>query len=277
MKKVLVVVLAVIAVTAVVLGLYGYKHGWFTKKPEPPPTAVKPTPPPASYLVREQEKLPPVDQTLTKRLIDTTQTGNVAEPVSILLDPAKDPTSRNEAANLLHRSGYQGLVDDLIKVLNNPAEGPLFRSYCIQHLWMCGKDASIEEGQKAKVMGVLRSSLADRHAKVRREALLALVRLKDPLGRETAIKWLTAPEGADARDASIRCVEELNLRDQAPAIRQLAHDPDENTAVMAIATLGRWEDQASRTIFEEAVKSRSPRLQAAGKAALRHLDKGGKS
>ena len=69
-----------------------------------------------------------------------------------------------------------------------------------------------------------------------------------------------------------RCAEDLNLRDQAPAIRKLVGDPDESTAVQAIGTLGRWGDEASRSLFEEAAKSKNLRLQNAAKAALKRLN-----
>ena len=103
--------------------------------------------------------------------------------------------------------------------------------------------------------------------------------MKEPLGQEMAIKWLTAKEGEGARDVAVRCVEDLGLRDQAPAIRKLAADADESTAVQAIGTLGRWGDESSRVIFGEAAKSKNPRVQNAAKAALKWLDgaKGGQS
>ena len=126
--------------------------------------------------------------------------------------------------------------------------------------------------ERAKITEVLRGAIADRHTRVRRESLLALCRLHEPLGQETAIKWLTAKEGEGARDVAIRCIEDLDLHDQAPAIRKLSTDPDESTTVQAIGTLGRWKDEASRPLFEEALKSPSQRLQRAGRAALSHLE-----
>jgi HEAT repeat protein len=67
-------------------------------------------------------------------------------------------------------------------------------------------------------------------------------------------------------------MEDLDLRDQAPAVRKLTTDSDESTAVQAIGTLGRWGDEASRSLIEEALKSKSQRTQNAAKAALRRLD-----
>ena len=225
---------------------------------------------PTSYLIAEKDPLTQADPDLTRRLIDTLKIDNPAETVAILLDIKKDATTRNEAANLLRRSGFSGLTDGLIKSLADPSEGPLWRSFCIQHLWMNTEGASDEE--RTRITEVLSRSIADRHTRVRRESLLALCRLHEPQGQETAIKWLTAKEGEGARDLTIRCIEDLNLRDQAPAVRKLISDPDESTSVQAIGTLGRWSDEASRPLFEEALKSKSQRIQNAAKAALRRLD-----
>lgn len=239
------------------------------------PEAMKPpeTPPP-SYLTTEQDPPTEAQPELTRRLIATRKAEDMGEVAGILLDAKKDAACRNEAANLLRRSGYAGLTGDLIKALDSPAEGPLFRSYCVQHLWTSA--AAAGPAEKKRIIGVLRGALADRHVRVRREALLALCRLKDAVGREAAVKWLSAKEGAGARDVAVRCVEELGLREQAPAVRKLAGDPDESTAVQAIGTLGRWGDEASRKIFEAAAKSPSARLQAAGRAALRRLEEPGR-
>ncbi|GEM_PF-2499171 len=84
MKKVLLTVLVVAVTAGATVGIYGVKKNWFGKKPEPQPKVETKAPTPApSYLVREQEKLPPVDPVLTKRLIDTPQAANTSEPVAI--------------------------------------------------------------------------------------------------------------------------------------------------------------------------------------------------
>jgi HEAT repeat protein len=125
--------------------------------------------------------------------------------VSVLLDAKDDDTVRNEAVSLLRRSGYPRLTDDLVKVLNNPDEGPRFRAFCVQHLWQNGRSAGPEELER--ITAELLPALGDRHLPVRREALLALVRLRDPKGEETAVEWLVTAdvEKADGlRDAAIR-------------------------------------------------------------------------
>jgi len=120
------------------------------------------------------------------------------EPLGTLLDPQKDDTKRNEVANSLRESGYKGLTEDLITVLDNPDEKARFRSFAVQHLYNNYADAG--ESEKQKIREVLYKSLKDRHVKVRREALLALVRIGDPKGKETAVKWLTDKDKDNVRD-----------------------------------------------------------------------------
>lgn len=266
-------------VVAVGLGVFVALRGRHPDQPVAdikPPEVAKPAPTapagPTPYLLAEKDPPTQADPELPKKLIATQTAENVQEVVAIMLDIGKDATTRNEAANLLRRSEYVGLTESLVKSLGSADEGPLWRSWCVQHLYLNYEKAMPDE--KERIAGVLRVSLSDRHTRVRREALLALCRIGDPLGRETAAKWLSAAskEGEGARDVAIRCCEDLDLRDQAPAVRALARDPDESTAVQAIGTLGRWTDESSRPLFEEAARSKNQRLQNAARAALRRLD-----
>ena len=116
--------------------------------------------------------------------------------------------------------------------------------------------------------------MARRTQKVRREALLALVRLGDDAGKRAAVRWLLAEEAEGVRDAAIRCVRELDLREQAPAIRRFVRDEDEVVRIAAIVTLSQGGDEESRKAFEEAAKSESVRLQRTGRAAIERLGAG---
>ena len=89
-----------------------------------PPTSADPM----DYLIKEKDPPTQVAPELTKRLINTLSIDNPTDTAAIMLDTEKDATLRNEAANLLRRSSYAGLTDDLIKSLNSPEEGPLWRS-----------------------------------------------------------------------------------------------------------------------------------------------------
>jgi len=218
--------------------------------------------------------------------------------VAVLLDPKDSDTARNEVANLLERSNYPGVADALCKVLDNPAEKPRFRSFAAQHLGMlltgAGSKPALqnhpqgapslpaplppgEREVREKAAAKLHECLADRHVEVRREALLALVRIKDPQAIELAVRWLQ-PETTNLKpetqvlDLAIRCVHELDLREHIPTVRKYLHDPNEVVRIAAIVALSQWGDEESRPAFEEAANSKSVRLQRAGQAALRRLD-----
>jgi len=217
------------------------------------------------------EPVIPTNPILVKKLINTSQARNTEPTVKLLLDVNVDDTSRNEAANLLRRSGYSGLTDDLVKVLNNPNEGPRFRSFCVQHLWMNHEKASSKE--RKIIVEALKKSLVDRHIPVRREALLALVRLKDPIGKITAVKWLKAEDTDNVRDLAIRCVKKLDLREHIPTIRSYLSYKNSTIRIATIVALSEWGDETSRPSFEAAAKSKIYRMQKAGKAAIKRLDK----
>lgn len=192
---------------------------------------------------------------------------------TVMMDWKDDAVVRNEAVNLLRRSGYEQLTSDLIQVMKVPEEGPRFRAFCMQHLWQQLGKAGHEE--REKIASVLHQSLADRHVEVRREALLALVRMRAPQGQDTAVAWLSSsgPDADAVRDLAIRCVQELGLRTQIPNVRKHVRSSNEVVRIAAIVALSQWGDEESRPAFEEAAKSSSVRLQRAGKAALERLDK----
>ncbi len=189
----------------------------------------------------------------------------------VLTNPLDDDTVRNEVANLLRRSKYPGLTDALFHVLDHPAEKPRFRSFAVQHLWQQWDGA--DDDARGDIESRLRALIEDRHVEVRREALLALVRMKDPRGRETAVRWLatSGPEFDGVRDLAIRCVYDLNLREHLPLIRNHVRNPNETIRIAAIVALSYWKDEESRSAFEDAAESSVVRLQRAGKAALIRL------
>jgi len=192
--------------------------------------------------------------------------------VSVLLDTSDDDTVRHEAAELLRRSGYPGLTDVLIKVLNNPEEKERFRSWAMQHLGVNARSGT--EAERGRIFPLLHAALADRHTAVRREALLALVRVKDPQGVETALKWLDdpSPDMDAVRDLCVRVVREQNLREHLPRIRELLRSPNDDVKRQAMVTVGEWGDEESRPLLEEAAKSGNPLVKSAATAALKRLD-----
>jgi HEAT repeat protein len=214
-----------------------------------------------------------VSADITSRIPRIRHDEDIPAVVSVLLDTKDDDAVRNEAANLLRRSDYPRLTDDLIKVLNSPDERPRFRAFCVQHLWQ-----NTETAGPAELDGIeaaLHSALEDRHAPVRREALLSLVRMRDPKGEETAVKWLLDEHADGVRDAAIRCVRELDLREHIPTIRKYLRDGDEVIHIAAIVTLSQWGDEASRPAIAEAAESNSFRLRRCAEMALKRLGHSG--
>ena len=243
-------------------------HKPVTVVPYVPPSTHNPEL--ARFVNREAEGR--VTPDLSTRLPKVQHPDDVKAVVSVLLDTQDDDTVRHEAASLLHRSNYAGLTDDLLKVLNNPAEKERFRSFVVQHLWSQTEKA--KPAEKARITEVLHASLADRHTAVRREALLALVRLKDPQGVETALKWLDdpSPDRDAVRDLGVRVVREQNLREHLPRIRELLRSPNDDVKRQAMVTVGEWGDQESKPALEEAAKSDKPLVKSTATAALKRLD-----
>jgi len=199
---------------------------------------------------------------------------DVPAVVAVLKDTEDEDTVRNEAANLLLRSGYDGLVGDLTGILANPDEKPRFRSFCVQKLL---ENARQRPQDCTETVAVLRGLLEDRDVPVRREALLALVRMRDPKGRDTAIEWLLDERVEGVRDAAIRCVTELGLREHIPTVRKHLRDKDEVVCIAAIVTLSAWGDEESRPAIQEAARSDSFRLRRCAEMALRRLDRASKA
>ncbi len=192
----------------------------------------------------------------------------------ILLDVREGDTLRNEAANLLHRSGVPGLAADLRTVLANPAERERFRSFAAQHLgivWLAG------DGSDDALRGALRGLLDDRHTAVRREALLALSR-----GGEAAVgaqieAILETPAGDDdMRDLACRIAADRGRDDLLPAIRPLAGDAMTDPVVRAAAlrSLVALGDPAAAGLCREAASSGDRQVAAAAAACLRVLEGG---
>ena len=225
----------------------------------------------AAFVDRESEEFR-VTSDISTRIPKAIDSGDIEAISTVLTDTKDDDTVRNEAANLLRRSGYPQLTDDLIKVLSNPEEKERFRTFCVQHLYNNYKRGGMAE--KEKIVSKLRECLTDRHVKVRREALLALHRLKDEETEALARKWLheDKEKGDAVRDLAIRIVRERNLRDELSTIRKLARDKNTVIRIAALVTLSEWRDQESRPLMEEAAKSDNVRLQRCGKLALKRLD-----
>ena len=213
-----------------------------------------------------------VSSDITTRIPVLRNDAEIREVTRIFLDGGDSESNRHEAAEMLLRTNVPGLVDSIASVLAKPEEQEVFRSYCIQYLWKRSKTA--EEGELGRINELLDGALRDKGTPVRREALLALVRLKSETGKRTAVQWLldSSEDAAKVRDLAIRCVSELDLREYIPEIRKYVRHPDPVIRIAAIVALSEWGDEDSRAVFTEAANSENPRLQNAGKLALRRLD-----
>ena len=198
---------------------------------------------------------------------------DVAALVAVLINEKEDGRVRNEVANLLGRSKFVGLSDVLIQVLHNDEEEPRFRAFAAQHLGMQLNNSDLEI--RSRVNEKVHNLVYDRHFEVRREALLALVRQKDPQAAKCAVDWLhdSAKEADITRDLAIRCVYDLELRAEIPTVRTYVRSPNEIIQIAAIVALSQWDDEESRSAFQEAAASKIVRVQRCGKAALQRLDK----
>ena len=208
---------------------------------------------------------------ITTRMPRVEHAKDVPLIVSVMKDRKDSDAARHEAVNLLRRSGYSRLTQDLIETLDDPREGARFRAFCTQHLWCNHEKARPEE--RAVIEAKLRELLEDKERAVRREALLALVRLGDPLGEKTAVEWLHDDERTKVRDLTIRCVRELGLKEHLPRVREIVGDEDETETARAAAifTLSQWEDRESLPVIRQAARARSLRVQKAAGAAIRRL------
>ena len=200
---------------------------------------------------------------------------DIAALVPVLKDPNDDLVVRQEVAQLLIRSSYEGLVSDVVDILDNPEETPTFRAFCVQYLWQYGGKARSEERQR--ILALLWQCLEDEQIPVRREALLALLRMRDPKAKEAAARCLLDERAEAVRDIAIRCVRELDLREHVPTIRKYLRDENDVVRIAAIVTLSQWGDEESREVIKEATKSKSFRLRRCAEMALKRLDRPAKA
>lgn len=240
------------------------------------------TPPPVTdpRLTAFVDRQRPVEERLradiTSSLPAVTDETDVAAVIAVLTDTQDIDDVRNEAANLLRRSGSPQLASALIGIVNHPTEKERFRAFAIQHLGLLAQDAVDEEApHAAHLLKPLREALQDRHIAVRREALLALSHLNDPLAVEVAGQWLydLDLETARVHDVAIRCLREQNQRVFLPMIRDYARHAPEPVRIAALVTLSEWNDAESRDAFVAAAQADAIRLRRAGQAALDRLDR----
>lgn len=201
------------------------------------------------------------------------------EEMSAVAALAKNPQEadviRHQAIEMLRRSEYAGLTTLLIVLIDAPEERERFRSFVAQHLGMLVEPDVITfvgDADRIRAKERLVALLNDRHAAVRREALLALARVRDEQAITIVRTGLDDPAWHEARDLIVRCAGELDQRALIPRIRPLAFDDNAEIRIAALNALGSWRDAPSIAAFREARQSGIVRVQNAGAAALRRWE-----
>jgi len=264
-------------VTAAIVGagIYLIFYPPFSTTPvkvKEPPYQAPPVKEPGLGKIVDREKglgqrIPP---DISSSLPEAKDQKDVSALIAVAMDAKDEDAARNEALNLLRRSGYKDLTGRILIIMSDPKNSPRFRAFCVQHLSV--NLATADEKERTTILTALHRYLEDKEVKVRREALLALVRAGDEKGKTTAVAWLTDPGTAEERDLAIRCVQDMGLKEHIPTIRKYLTDQNEPTRIAAIVALSQWKDAESRPAFEEAAKSKVVRISRAGQAALQRLD-----
>jgi hypothetical protein len=192
--------------------------------------------------------------------------------LGVLRNPLESDVLRNELCNFFERSDSPALAPLLLQILRTPGESERFRAFCIQHLSIL---ASKPESQslRAEINRTFAGLLNDSQESVRREAMLALVRGRDPAASRAVAAALENPADPAMHDLAIRCCRDLGMTQHIQAVRAFLHSTDEEARISAIVTLSQWRDAASSNAFESAAASSNPRLRQAGQTAIRTLDR----
>jgi len=190
----------------------------------------------------------------------------------VLLDVFDDDSIRNEAAELLARSNYPRLVERLEEVLHNPQESERFRGWAVQHV---GTNARSAQGQDLAIATmILRGCLNDAAIPVRREALLALVRIDDQIGRQSAIELVRSddPAAINTQDIALRCLGMMNERKYLLEVRRLAKASNANVKIAAINLLADWRDVDSKPLIENCLLAKEFILRVVAQRALERIE-----
>jgi HEAT repeat protein len=191
--------------------------------------------------------------------------------LGILRDRSLGDTKRNNAINELRAAHDPLLTSTLLALLDDPAEEERFRSFVAQHLGVTLGQAQPGDADRQRITDRLRLALTDRHFQVQREALLALVRVRDDAGIAIMKRGLTDPAWVNGRDLVVRCLFILDQRERIPDVRPLLKDQNVEVQIAAIYCLGQWKDEPSRLDIEAAAASSVVRIHDAAALALKTL------
>ena len=218
---------------------------------------------------------------LDKRLVDdiasflpnVSSSEDINAVISVLCDVEEHDGVRNEAANLLRRSRYDRLALVVSGVVIDGRNNDRFRGWAVQHLGtILLEDGVASEPEPG--LSALQDGVSDRAPEVRREAILALCRLRDRFGIEAAVAEINGKGDGDPMVliSAIRGCAEAEVFASLPRIRGFAQHADERVRVATIAVLGDLGDMDSRQLLEGARNAGTPRVQRAAQQSLAQLD-----
>lgn len=208
------------------------------------------------------------DQTLRLPRIEAAT--DIQAVLRVLRDAGEDDTIRHEAAELLRRSSYHGLIDEMKRIIGASNEKERFRSWAVQHIYLQAE--LLGDFVQHDACDYFFTLLKDRHTAVRAESLLAMCRMGDARVEVTAKHWLDTPADASVHYIAVRCLYECGAREGIPALRRALENPDEQTVVNAMDALSSWNDQESKSFFQKAQLSPNPRIKRAAEFAVKRLD-----
>ena len=235
-----------------------------------PLPVIPPSPAVARFLDRHRTVGERLGPDIVQAIPEVSETQDVAAVLIALHDAYQPDVIRHEAANLLRRSRFPKLTDELVHILRRPTERLRFRAFCAQQIGLELLDDT-DAADKQHDLAVLRELLDGDDLGMQREALFALVEAGDGLAIGRLDRWLDDPHRAALRDLVIRCLGDLDRRDTADRIRAYALDGDDRIRLAALDVLGRWQDDASQDAFARASASASPIIHQAGQLGLARL------
>lgn len=192
---------------------------------------------------------------------------------SVLRDRYDNDAIRHEAAELLRRSQWPALLDELSSILDDPFEGERMREYVIQYYFLIAENSG-PEAEQARFL--LQERLDDQDAGVRRQALWALGRLNDAQAHQHAVASLYDDTQVDLWDIAIRIIQVLDDRSHLDRLRIVAaQGPTTLSRIAALNLLTAWEDVSAKSIsidiLELPPRPENERLRNAATVSLHRL------
>lgn len=195
--------------------------------------------------------------------------------IGVLRDRLDDDSVRHEAAELLRRSEYNQLYQELFAILESSLESDRFRSWSAQHLGVLVNNDAVNSETKEVIAAKLNTvRVKDTGILLKRESLWALLCMHDPISVSETIRVLENPQSTDVRmlDLYVRGAHRLELKGSLVNIRKLASESKSEAVCLAsIQALVHWNDQESIPSMKTLENSGSFPVRNAAHVALSKL------